>query len=92
MKKRDTDHIEYLVECVEKELDSRNLKSNVRFTQLKKVVSFIKEHYGTNIRKIPSDKNVLKSKYEEYKGKCLNSAEKSAINELYNQLAIIKNQ
>ena len=86
MEQKNTNHIEFLKECVEKELVSRNLKSNVRFTQLNKVVSFIKEYYGTNISYIPNDKNVLKSNYETYKGKCLNSAEKSAINELYNQL------
>lgn len=86
MKQKNTNHIEFLKECVEKELVSRDLKSNVRFTQLNKVVSFIKEYYGTNISDIPNDKNVLKSNYETYKGKCLNSAEKSAINELYNQL------
>ena len=86
MKQKNTKHIEFLKECVEKELVSRNLKSNVRFTQLNKVVSFIKEYYGTNISYIPNDKNVLKSNYETYKGKCLNSAEKSDINELYNQL------
>lgn len=86
MKQKETNHIEFLKECVEKELVSRNLKSNVRFTQLNKVISFIKEYYGTKITNIPSDKEVLKSNYETYKGKCLNSAEKSAINELYNQL------
>lgn len=86
MKQNDTNHIEFLKECVEKELVSRNLKSNVRFTQLNKVISFIKEHYGTKTTNIPSDKEVLKSNYETYKGKCLNSAEKSVINELYNQL------
>ena len=49
MKQKNTNHIEFLKECVEKELVSRDLKSNVRFTQLNKVVSFIKEYYGTNI-------------------------------------------
>lgn len=79
--------IEQLKTLVEEELNSRNLKSEVRFSALNKVVPFIKKQYGVDASSLPASKDELKGAYEKYKGKILNSAESSVINELYNQLA-----
>ncbi len=78
--------IEQLKALVEEELNSRNLKSRVRFSALNKVTPFIKKQYGVDASSLPASKDELKDAYEKYKGKILNSAESSVINELYNQL------
>lgn len=79
-------NIEYIKELVEKNLKSRNLKSNVRFQALSKIMLFIKRKYGASIVSLPDLKSDFKRAYEEYKGSCMNGAEKSAMNELYNQI------
>ena len=79
--------IEQLKALVEEELNSRNLKSRVRFSALNKVIPFIKNQYGVDTSSLPASKDELKDAYEKYKGKILNGAESSIINELYNQLA-----
>lgn len=79
--------IEQLKALVEEELNSRNLKSRVRFSALNKVIPFIKNQYGVDTSSLPESKDELKDAYEKYKGKILNGAESSVINELYNQLA-----
>lgn len=85
-----TNEIETLELAVFKELKTRNLKSNVRFNALKKVVDFIKRKYGRSISSIPAQKTELIADYETDKEKTLNGAEKSVINELYNQLDNIR--
>lgn len=79
-----------LKELVIAEYDRRNLKSNVRYRALDKVDAFIKEKRPEMMSDVhasfPSDKDTLKKAYEAYKGKQINSAESSAINEIYNQL------
>ncbi len=86
-----TNEIETLELAVLKELKTRNLKSNVRFNALRKVVDFIKLKYGRSISSIPVQKAELIAEYETDKEKTLNGAEKSVINELYNQLDNIRN-
>ncbi len=81
--------IEQLKTFVEEELNSRNLKSKVRFSALNKVVPFIKKQYGVDASSLPASKDELKDAYEKYKEKILNSAESSVINELYNQLGYV---
>lgn len=79
--------IEQLKALVIEELDSRELKSRARYSALDRVIPFIKKQYGVDASSLPASKDELKGAYEEYKGKILNSAESSVINELYNQLA-----
>ena len=45
-----------------------------------------KTEYGVDASSLPASKDELKGAYEKDKGKILNSAESSVINELYNQL------
>ena len=85
-----TNEIETLEMAVFKELKTRNLKSNVRFNALRKVVDFIKLKYGRSISSIPAQKAELIADYETDKEKTLNGAEKSVINELDNQLDNIR--
>ena len=70
---------------VKEEYDSRNLKSNARYNALDKIIDFIKTKYKGDSSILQCPKKEFKSLYESYKGKELNSAESSAINELYNQ-------
>lgn len=79
--------IEQLKTKVEKELNSRELNSKVRFYALDKVIPFIKDQYGFDAASLPTSKENLKGSYKIYKGKDLSGAESSAINELYNQLS-----
>lgn len=79
-----------LITAVQTELNRRELKApQIRGNALKKVAEFINVHasdYSVNGHIVlPSDKNILKKNYERYKGKQLNSAESSVINEIYNQ-------
>ena len=55
--------IEQLKTLVEEELNSRNLKSKVRFSALNKVVPFIKKHYGVDASSLPASKDELKDAY-----------------------------
>lgn len=72
------------------EYDSKNLKSNQRFTTLDKIDLFIKKRYkrclaGINILfSIPKEN--MKKEYGAYKGSVLNDAENSVFNEIYRQL------
>ena len=79
--------IEQLKTKVEEELNSRELKSKARFYALDKVIPFIKDQYGFDAASLPTSKEDMKGAYKIYKGKDLNSAESSVINELYNQLS-----
>ena len=70
-------------------LDSRNLKQpSRRKNALKHVLSYIDNSnyisYGDII--LPQDKETFKQGYISHKVNNLNGAEKSAINEIYNQL------
>lgn len=72
------------------EYDSRNLKSKARYNALDKVIEFLKKEYPnvtTDVNNaLPKDKSKVKAAYIEYKGKDINDAESSVINEIYNQL------
>lgn len=72
------------------EYDCRNLKSKVRYNALDKVIEFLREEYPnatTDVNNaLPQEKSEVKTAYIEYKGKDINSAESSVINEIYNQL------
>ena len=72
--------IEQLKALVEEKLNSRNLKSRVRFSALNKVIPFIKNQYGVDTSSLPASKDELKAAC------AINGAESSVINELYNQL------
>ena len=72
------------------EYDKRNLKSKARYNALDKVMDFLKKEYK-NVKEdvnasLPNEKESLKAAYTEYKGKKINCAESSVINEIYNQL------
>lgn len=77
--------LQELVSSVRKEYDSRNLKSTARYSALNKVANYIVGCHGGNLSVFNKDKDDFKDAYKKYKGKELNSAESSAINELYNQ-------
>ncbi|MBQ3237854.1 MAG: hypothetical protein IJA98_02130 [Bacteroidaceae bacterium] len=78
--------IEQLKTLVISELDSRNLKSRVRYSALDKIIPFIKKQYGVGVASLPKSKEEVKAAYEKEKGCAINGAESSVINELYNQL------
>lgn len=77
--------LEELHESVVREYDSRHLVSDVRYKALDKVINFIKDKFDGDISCLELDKSAFKSMYATYKGKKINSAESSSINELYNQ-------
>ena len=79
--------IEQLKTLVIEELDSRNLKSRVRYSALDKIIPFIKRLYGVEVISLPKSKEELKVAYEKDKGSAISGAESSVINELYNQLS-----
>lgn len=81
-----------LFKFVNDEYESRNLKSNVRFNALEKVKDFVKKRYNDDVSCFRQNKNDFKDEYEKYKGKLLNGAESSAINELYNQFMLHDNE
>lgn len=69
-------------------LDSRNLKQpSRRKNALEHVLSYIENSNWTSNGDIilPQDKETFKQEYMTHKGKNLNDAEKSIINEIYNQ-------
>lgn len=69
-------------------LDSRNLKQpSRRKDALEHVLSYIENSNWTSNGDIilPQDKETFKQGYMTNKGKNLNDAEKSIINEIYNQ-------
>ena len=67
------------------EFDRRELKSNVRYNALEKIVCFLSGKYGSGLNCFQKSKETLKKEYVENKGKTLNGAENSAFNELFNQ-------
>ena len=70
------------------ELDSRDLaQPSRRKSALEYVLDYINHsQYCSNGKVLlPSDKKHFKQAYKIYKGKELNGAENSAINEMYNQ-------
>lgn len=70
------------------ELDSRDLADpSIRKRAFNHVLDYIRqsEYYNNEKLILPPDKNNFKKNYETYKCKKLNGAEKSIINEMYNQ-------
>lgn len=70
------------------ELGGRNLKNPaIRANALEKICTFIIirsfEYLSDNNVGLPSDKDILKKKYEFYKNQKINNAESSIINEIY---------
>ena len=77
--------LQELVSKVRQEYDSRNLKSTVRYSALNNVANYIVRCHGGNLSVFNMDKKDFKDSYKKNKGRKINSAESSAINELYNQ-------
>ena len=76
-----------IIARVDRFLDSRNLADpSIRKRAIRKVVAFMNST-GSFIKGgqvvLPSDKRILANAYEQFKGSVLNSAEKSAINHMY---------
>lgn len=76
-----------IIARVDRFLDSRNLADpSIRKRAIRKVVAFINST-GSFIKGgqvvLPSDNRILANAYEQFKGSGLNSAEKSAINHMY---------
>ena len=70
------------------ELGRRNLKKPaIRANALEKICTFIItrsfEYLSDNNVVLPSDKDILKKKYEFYKKQKINNAKSSIINEIY---------
>ncbi|MBR4690247.1 MAG: hypothetical protein IKO90_07270 [Bacteroidales bacterium] len=78
--------LQNLCQLTKEEFDRRNLKSNVRYKALEKIISFLSQKYGNDLKCFQNSKDVLKNEYEKDKGKPLNCAESSAFNELFNQI------
>ena len=77
--------LQELISKVRQEYDSRNLKSTVRYSALNNVANYIVRCHGGNLSVFNMDKKDFKDSYKKNKGRSINSAESSAINELYNQ-------
>ena len=76
-----------IIARVDRFLDSRNLADpSIRKRAIRKVVAYMNDT-GSFIKGgqvvLPSDKRILANAYEQFKGSVLNSAEKSAINHMY---------
>lgn len=87
---------EEIKEMVIREYDTRGLKSDVRYKALDDFDRILKSNkqlleLWNDVSKFPDNKNVMKAIYEKIKGKSLNSAQSSMINEVYNQLNKKKN-
>lgn len=80
--------------AVIKEYDSRQLKSNVRYRALHKIIRFIETQYKGSTDCLNSvDKETMKNLYVRFMGKeVTNGAESSAFNELYNQYNFLKQE
>ena len=71
------------------ELNSRNLADpRIRINALNKICLYLAqtEYIKEGLIDFPEDKNELKKVYQNIKGKALNGAESSVINEMYNQI------
>lgn len=77
--------LQNLCQLTKEEFDRRNLKSDVRYRALEKIVDFLSRKYGNELICFQIGKDTLKNEYEKDKGKPLNCAESSAFNELFNQ-------
>jgi len=77
--------LQLLQKKVVEEFDRRQLKSEVRYRALNKIIDFLISKYGNDANILSKGKEILKKAYEQYKGKELNGAEKGAFNELFNQ-------
>ena len=78
-----------LTYLVRQEFDRRNLKSKTRYYALNNIADYIQNHHGGNLKVLCMLKSDFKHLYEKYKisiNKKMSSAEKSAIDEIYNQL------
>lgn len=74
------------------ELDRRKLKSNVRYSALDKVEQYVQHlRQQSSVEKIfgETNKEDFKNGYGSFKGKDLNGAENSVINEIYNQYNLL---
>ena len=74
---------------VRQEYDTRDLKCDTRYRALNNVINYVRECHGGKLSIFNRPKEDFKHIYENYKisiGKKCSSAEKSAINEIYNQL------
>lgn len=78
--------LQNLCQLTKEEFDRRNLKSNVRYKALEKIVNFLFHKYGNDLICFQNGKDTLKKEYEKDKGKPLNCAESCAFNELFNQI------
>lgn len=80
-----------LKERITAEYDKRELKSKVRYQSLEKIGNFLEHCYPSAINAMEKlqqeDKEELKRKYAQEKGKDINEAESSVINEIYKQLS-----
>ena len=73
------------------ELDSRNLANpSIRKKAFEHVSDFIKvsKYYSKGDVILPQDKKQFKLDYQTHKGKKLNGAESSVINEMYKQYGL----
>ena len=71
------------------ELNSRNLADpSIRMNALNKICLYLAqtEYIKNGLIDFPEDMNELKKVYQNIKGKVLNGAESSVINEMYNQI------
>ena len=83
-------NLQTLKQKVVQEYDRRNLKSDVRYRALDKIVLFLNHKYGEGLECLTKSKDILKDEYEQYKGGTPNSAESSAFNELFNQYSLLQ--
>lgn len=69
----------------------RNLKNpRILGNALDKICAYIRADCLSGERLcLPADKQVLKRRYESYKGYALSAAESSVINEMYNQFGTV---
>ena len=79
-----------LKERIIAEYDKRELKSNVRYQSLEKIGNFLEHCYPSVINDIKKllqeEKEELKRKYAQEKGKEIIGTESSVINEIYKLL------
>lgn len=81
-------NLQSLEKFVIREYDNRCLKSRVRYNELSKIVCFLAGKYGNSIDCLSKGKEALKREYERAIDKPLNSAARSAFNELFNQYCL----
>ena len=76
-----------MIRKVDDLLDNRNLKApQIRKDAIRHIAEFMKstgKFMSNGNLMLPSDKDTFKESYQKHKGKSLNSAEKSAINHMY---------